>query len=203
MTVRDAVLGEGARIDGGFAEGAVLLRGASAGADAHLRAGTLMEEESSTAHAVGLKHTILLAFVTLGSLINFCDALVAGGTSRRDHSEVGSGYIHFNYTPPDYLDPVDPRRGRNRRYIAELLALRAWYREVRLPRIPLTETHAHRRIVIDEAIVNIELAIEERLARLRAFCEERGASALSAPGPTPPCPCRSPPKSPTSTRSPG
>jgi hypothetical protein len=263
VTVRDAVLGEGARIDGGFAEGAVLLRGASAGADAHLRAGTLMEEESSTAHAVGLKHTILLAFVTLGSLINFCDALVAGGTSRRDHSEVGSGYIHFNYTPwgrhgdkatpsicgdvprgvllrgqrvflggsggmvgprrvgfgavvgagqvlrqdldderllvsaprpvdrvldPDYLDPVDPRRGRNRRYIAELLALRAWYREVRLPRIPLTETHAHRRIVIDEAIVNIELAIEERLARLRAFCEERGASALSAPGPTPPCP---------------
>jgi UDP-N-acetylglucosamine/UDP-N-acetylgalactosamine diphosphorylase len=37
--------------------------------------------------------------VTLGSLINFCDCLMCGGTSRRDHSEVGSSYIHFNYTP--------------------------------------------------------------------------------------------------------
>lgn len=24
---------------------------------------------------------------------------MAGGTSRKDHSEVGSSYIHFNYTP--------------------------------------------------------------------------------------------------------
>jgi bifunctional UDP-N-acetylglucosamine pyrophosphorylase / glucosamine-1-phosphate N-acetyltransferase len=35
----------------------------------------------------------------LGSLINFCDCLMAGGTSRKNHSEVGSSYIHFNYTP--------------------------------------------------------------------------------------------------------
>jgi len=34
-----------------------------------------------------------------GSLINFCDCLMAGGTSRKDHSEVGSSYIHFNFTP--------------------------------------------------------------------------------------------------------
>ena len=37
--------------------------------------------------------------MTLGSLINFCDVLMAGGTSRKDHSEVGSGFIHFNFTP--------------------------------------------------------------------------------------------------------
>jgi UDP-N-acetylglucosamine/UDP-N-acetylgalactosamine diphosphorylase len=37
--------------------------------------------------------------VTLGSLINFCDCLMAGGTGREDHSEVGSSYVHFNYTP--------------------------------------------------------------------------------------------------------
>ena len=37
--------------------------------------------------------------MTLGSLINFCDLLMAGGTSREDHSEVGSGFIHFNFTP--------------------------------------------------------------------------------------------------------
>ena len=45
------------------------------------------------------KHTILFPFVTLGSLINFCDCLMAGGTSRKNHSEVGSSYIHFNFTP--------------------------------------------------------------------------------------------------------
>ncbi|MGH0038497.1 MAG: UDP-N-acetylglucosamine pyrophosphorylase [Myxococcota bacterium] len=98
-TLVDAVLGEGARIASGYAEGAVLLAGASAGGAAHLRPGTLLEEQASTAHAVGLKQTILLSFVTLGSLINFCDCLMSGGTSRRDHSEVGSGFIHFNFTP--------------------------------------------------------------------------------------------------------
>jgi hypothetical protein len=95
----NTVLGENAGIASGYAEGAVLLRAAKAGANAHLRDGTLLEEEASTAHAVGLKQTILLSFVTLGSLINFCDALMAGGTSRDDHSEVGSGFIHFNFTP--------------------------------------------------------------------------------------------------------
>ena len=51
------------------------------------------------AHTVALKQTILFPFVTLGSLINFCDCLMAGGTSRKNHSEVGSSYIHFNFTP--------------------------------------------------------------------------------------------------------
>ena len=69
------------------------------GLGAHVREGCLLEEEASGAHCVGLKQTILLPFVTLGSLINFCDCLMAGGTSRENHSEVGSSYIHFNYTP--------------------------------------------------------------------------------------------------------
>lgn len=97
--LNDAVLGENAVVCSGWVDGAVLLRGASVGANAHVRPGTLLEEEASTAHAVGLKHSILLSFVTLGSLINFCDVLMAGGTSRTDHSEVGSGFIHFNFTP--------------------------------------------------------------------------------------------------------
>ncbi|MBI4880904.1 MAG: UDP-N-acetylglucosamine pyrophosphorylase [Planctomycetes bacterium] len=95
----DAVLGAGAAVASGYVRGAVLLRGACLGANAHVREGTLLEEEASTAHCVGLKQTILLSFVTLGSLINFCDVLMAGGTSRQDHSEVGSGFIHFNFTP--------------------------------------------------------------------------------------------------------
>ena len=98
-TLVDCVLGQGASIASGFAKGAVLLQAAKLGANAHVREGTILEEEASTAHAVGLKQTILLSFVTLGSLINFCDLLMAGGTSREDHSEVGSGFIHFNFTP--------------------------------------------------------------------------------------------------------
>ena len=98
-TLVDSVLAEGASIASGYAKGVVLLRGASLGGAAHAREGTLLEEEASTAHAVGLKQTILMSFVTLGSLINFCDVLMAGGTSRKDHSEVGSGFIHFNFTP--------------------------------------------------------------------------------------------------------
>jgi bifunctional UDP-N-acetylglucosamine pyrophosphorylase/glucosamine-1-phosphate N-acetyltransferase len=64
-----------------------------------VREGCIVEEEANGAHCVGLKQTILFPFVTLGSLINFCDCLMAGGTSRQNHSEVGSSYIHFNFTP--------------------------------------------------------------------------------------------------------
>ena len=98
-TVIDSVFDDAASIASGYVNGTVLLPKASLGANAHVRPGTLLEEEASTAHAVGLKQTLLLSFVTLGSLINFCDCLMAGGTSRKDHAEVGSGYIHFNFTP--------------------------------------------------------------------------------------------------------
>ncbi len=99
VTVKDCQLGHEVRLKGGLFEGATFLDGANMGSGAHVRAGTLLEEEASGAHTVGLKQTVLLPFVTLGSLINFCDCLMAGGTSRRDHSEVGSSYVHFNYTP--------------------------------------------------------------------------------------------------------
>lgn len=99
MTVEDCQLGAGVELKGGYAAGAVFLDGANAGSGAHIRAGTLLEEEASVAHTVGLKQTILLPFVTTGSLVNFCDCLMAGGTSRKNHSEVGSSYIHFNFTP--------------------------------------------------------------------------------------------------------
>ena len=97
--VRDSAFGPGASLASGYVAGTVLLDDAKLGANAHVRPGTLLEEQASTAHCVGLKQTILLAYVTLGSLINFCDVLMAGGTSRKDHSEVGSGFIHFNFTP--------------------------------------------------------------------------------------------------------
>ncbi len=99
VTIKDVRMGPGVRLRAGYAENTVFLERSGMGFGGHVREGCLLEEESGTAHCVGLKQTILFPFVTLGSLINFCDVLMAGGTSRRDHSEVGSSYIHFNFTP--------------------------------------------------------------------------------------------------------
>jgi UDP-N-acetylglucosamine/UDP-N-acetylgalactosamine diphosphorylase len=98
-TLENCAVGRGVELRGGYHSGAVYLDRATMGKGAQIRGGTLLEEEANGAHTVGLKQTILLPFVTLGSLVNFCDILMAGGTSRRDHSEVGSSFIHFNFTP--------------------------------------------------------------------------------------------------------
>lgn len=99
VTVKNCYIGPNVKLKGGYFENAVFLEGAEAGSGSHVRSGTILEEQASIAHTVGLKQTILFPFVTLGSLINFCDCFMAGGTSRKNHSEVGSSYIHFNYTP--------------------------------------------------------------------------------------------------------
>ena len=99
VTAVDCQIGPNVQLYGGYFKGAVFLSGASAGSGSHVREGTIFEEEANIAHTVGLKQTILFPFVTLGSLINFCDCLMAGGTDRKNHSEVGSSYIHFNFTP--------------------------------------------------------------------------------------------------------
>lgn len=262
-TLVDAVLGPGAKVDAGYVEGAVLLAGARLGWGAHVRPGTLLEEQASTAHCVGLKHTVMLAFGTIGSVVNFCDALLAGGTSREDHSEVGSGFIHFNYTPwgargdkatpslvgdvvhgvflrerriflggaggmvgprtigfgsvtaagqvvrrdvaadrivlqapreidrdhPEAdLDPASRRVGANLHYIGQLVALRAWYRAVRLRRLPQGEAHAAARAVVTAALHTLDVCVAERVQRLRAFLTERG-EAMPDLQLDPPVPC--------------
>ena len=98
-TVDNCQLASRVELKGGYFNGSVFLEKASMGLGAHVREGSILEEEASGAHCVGIKQTVLFPFVTLGSLINFCDCLMAGGTSRKDHSEVGSSYIHFNFTP--------------------------------------------------------------------------------------------------------
>ena len=98
-TVNDSVIGAGASIASGYVTESTLLPRAKAGSNCHFRNGTLLEEEANTAHCVGLKQTIMMHGVTMGSLINFCDALLSGGLSRKVHTEVGSGFIHFNFTP--------------------------------------------------------------------------------------------------------
>ena len=99
VTIEDCQLGDKVELKGGYVSGATFLDGANMGSGAHIRPGTILEEEANGAHSVGLKQTIFLPFVTAGSLINFCDVLMAGGLSRRIHSEIGSSYIHFNFTP--------------------------------------------------------------------------------------------------------
>src|SRR5262249_35866959 len=262
--LENTVIGENVEIASGYLQDSVMLRDARIGSNAHIRVGTLLEEEASTAHAVGLKHTVLMSFVTLGSLINFCDALISGGMSRKEHTEVGSGFIHFNYTPwgrtGDKATPsligdavhgvflrqpriflgglsglVGPQKvgfgsftvagqvvrkeipsnrvvgdvprkvdrefynsteGPNRildlnlEYIGQLTALQAWYREVRLARIPLTPECAHIRVVTQAALDLLSVCIDERIERLRQFLEERGLSIPSLPLSTPPCPFR-------------
>jgi UDP-N-acetylglucosamine/UDP-N-acetylgalactosamine diphosphorylase len=99
VTIENCQLGSAVELKGGFFSKSVFLEKASMGMGAHVREGCILEEQVSTAHSAGLKQTILFPFVTLGSLINFCDCFMAGGTSRNNHSEVGSSYIHFNFTP--------------------------------------------------------------------------------------------------------
>jgi hypothetical protein len=246
--LENTVIGENAEIASGYLTEAVMLRDTRVGANAHIRGGTLLEEEASTAHAVGLKHTILMSFVTMGSLINFCDSLISGGSSRKKHTEVGSGFIHFNYTPrgqsgdkatPSLIGDVthgaflrEPRiflgglsgiagpqkvgfgsftvAGQvlrrevppnrifggtprnvdreinalietpnrviklNLEYIGNLSALKAWYQDVRLARIPAHPDHEHLRIVVRAASELLSTCINERVERLRQYLEERG-----------------------------
>jgi bifunctional UDP-N-acetylglucosamine pyrophosphorylase/glucosamine-1-phosphate N-acetyltransferase len=98
-TIENCQIGPGVELGSGYFNMSVFLEGSSMGPGAQVREACILEEQAGGAHCVGLKQTILFPFVTLGSLINFCDCLMAGGTSRKNHSEVGSSYIHFNFTP--------------------------------------------------------------------------------------------------------
>ncbi len=97
--VEDCRIGRGAVLGAGSYQGATLLEGACVRGFAELRPGTLLEEEVDAAHSVAFKNTILTAGCVAGSVINFCDIFMSGGVSRVDHSEIGSGAVHFNFDP--------------------------------------------------------------------------------------------------------
>jgi hypothetical protein len=268
--LENTVVGENAEVASGYLKDSAMLRDARVGSSAHIRIGTLLEEEASTGHAVGLKHTVLMSFVTLGSLINFCDALISGGRSRKEHTEVGSGFIHFNYTPRgragDKATPslignvphgvflrqpriflgglsgivgpqkvgfgsftvagqvlrreVPPNRivgdatrsideefhtlnqfpdrtlKLNLEYIGQLTALQAWYRHVRLARIPKSAEYEDLRIVTRAAADLLSVSIDERVQRLQQFLAERGLPIPTLPSTLPPCPLRTEPSNP-------
>jgi UDP-N-acetylglucosamine/UDP-N-acetylgalactosamine diphosphorylase len=199
----------------------------------------------------------LLPFATLGSLINFCDCLLAGGGAADDHSEVGSGFIHFNFSPsgahgekatpslfgdatrgvflrekriflggdagvvgpasigfgtvlaagttyrkdrgagllvyaerlPDRERPFDPTVFRNARekiaknvaYLAQLAALRCFYREVRAR---LVAEDSFASLLVAAGVETIDSAAKERVKQLEKLAPDFACSAeaLAASG---------------------
>lgn len=91
--------GRNVELSGGVFEDCVFLDGVIIRGGAEMRGGTLVEEGAEAAHTVGYKMTIVFPDTVAGSLINFCDALLAGGTSRKNHSEIGSAMALYNFTP--------------------------------------------------------------------------------------------------------
>ncbi len=107
VTLKDAACGPGTVLGCGEAEGAVFLGkevddpAFTTGYGFRVRKGSLYEEDANSAQHTDTKMTLLFPWVTLGSNINWCDVLLAGGSGPGlgEFSEVGSGVIHFNFTP--------------------------------------------------------------------------------------------------------
>ena len=97
--VSDCQIGPNVELGAGLYQGATLLNSVKVRGFAEIRPGTLLEEEVDIAHSVALKNTTFTACCVAGSLINFCDLFLSGGTSRKDHTEIGSWAIHYNFDP--------------------------------------------------------------------------------------------------------
>lgn len=95
----NVVTGKNVDLYGGFFQDCALFDDVIMRGHAEVRGGTLLEEGCESAHHVGYKMTVMLPWVVAGSLVNFCDVLMGGGTSRRNHSEIGSSMALYNFTP--------------------------------------------------------------------------------------------------------
>lgn len=240
----NVVTGRGVDLYGGYFEDCCFLDGVTLRGHAEVRGGTLLEEGCEAAHHVGYKMTIQLPWVVAGSLINFCDVLMAGGTSRKNHSEIGSSLALYNFTPwgdkhaslfgdvprgvfqreapvfvggqtqivspvivgfgavipagyglrrnvPDgqmygetpapldrpfdanLLGVVVPKVRNGLIILGNIVALKAWYTHVRLPR---AKNDAHLKAVYTHAVRQLDANIAERVKRLRALIERVPAS---------------------------
>ena len=99
--IKNSLVGRNCSLAAGEYTDSVLLDRCSTVGWARLRGHSAWEEESNSAHNVDTKTTVLGYRTTLGSLINFCNVLMLGGTSPRLEvgAEVGSGTINFNFLP--------------------------------------------------------------------------------------------------------
>ena len=97
--VQDCQVGRNVELGAGLYHGATFLEGAKVRGFAEIRPHTLLEEQAEAAHNVALKNTTFTCCCVAGSLINFCDLFLSGGTSRQDHTEIGSSAVHYNFDP--------------------------------------------------------------------------------------------------------
>jgi acetyltransferase-like isoleucine patch superfamily enzyme len=99
--IKDSLIGRNCHLAAGEYADSVLLDGCSTVGWARVRGHSAWEEGSNSAHNCDTKTTILGYKITLGSLINFCNVLMLGGTnpSLEVGAEVGSGTINFNFLP--------------------------------------------------------------------------------------------------------
>ncbi|UCF37975.1 MAG: hypothetical protein JSU96_03690 [Acidobacteriota bacterium] len=100
-TIKNCLIGRGCSLHSGEYLDSVLLDRCSTVGWARVRGNCAWEEGTQSAHTVDTKTTVLGYKTTLGSLINFCNVLMLGGTSPRLEvgAEVGSGVINFNFLP--------------------------------------------------------------------------------------------------------
>ena len=99
--VNNSAIGRNCGLAAGEYADSVLLDGCSTVGWARVRGNSAWEEGSNCAHNCDTKQSVLGYKTTLGSLINFCNVLMLGGTSPRLEvgSEIGSGTINFNFLP--------------------------------------------------------------------------------------------------------
>ena len=99
--IKNCLIGRNCSLAAGEYADSVLLDGCATVGWARVRGNSAWEEETNSAHNVDTKQSVLGYKTTLGSLINFCNVLMLGGTSPRLEvgSEVGSGTINFNFLP--------------------------------------------------------------------------------------------------------
>jgi len=99
--IKNSLIGRNCNLAAGEYADSVLLDKCSTVGWARVRGNSAWEEGSNSSHNVDTKMTLLGYKITLGSLINFCNVLMLGGTSPRLEvgAEVGSGTISFNFLP--------------------------------------------------------------------------------------------------------
>lgn len=91
---RNVILGSGHYNNSVFLDNVEIRSGAE------MRKGTLFMEHARAAHTVGCKMTVVGMYATLGSLVNFCDIYISGGSDKPyAFTEIGSGAVHYNFTP--------------------------------------------------------------------------------------------------------
>jgi len=98
--LKNVYCGRNVQLQSGCYENCVFLDNAKTRSNAEIRGGSLLMDQSETSHTVGCKMTILGMKVVVGSVVNYCDVFVSGGTEDAfSFTEIGSGAIHYNFTP--------------------------------------------------------------------------------------------------------